>query len=195
MKKFAIDSIKKITEQNLDDQNIIKLTDEYLAKPEYSNLRPNRDHVRWLIDGIVHKITLAFAPHVCRSQKIQLDYTDIMRKMPTKKFTDAELESLPNQPLIEVCLFSEGWEESITKCFKHRGLSQEDPAQYKKFVQEVTKDQIYKITKEIRDNMSHTGIYADDDENNMANTRFTDRFPKKTVSFANIATESKSFVK
>jgi hypothetical protein len=185
MKQFAIDATKRIIKENLDNKNIIKLTDEYLARPEYSHLKQYYNHAKWLIDAITDRIASTFDPFLCNySQQIQLKYTDIMITMTTKRFTDKELESLHNQSLVEVCLFSEGWEPGITKCFEDRNLSQEDPAQYKEFVIEVTRNQILKITQEIRNDMSHVVIYGGDDrENSGSNTRFTDKFSKRTVSF------------
>ncbi len=186
MKQFAIDATKRIIKNNLDNQNITKLTDEYLARPEYSHLKQHYDHAKFLIGTITHRITSTFNPCSCSySQQVQLYQAKLMMKMITKRFTDEELESLHDQSLIEVCLFSEGWEPSIEECFKHRNLSPEDPAQYKEFVIEVTRNQILKITKEIRDDMSHTIIYGGDNRESVGSGgRFTDKFSKRNVSFA-----------
>jgi hypothetical protein len=185
MKQFAIDATKRIINNNLDDQNITKLTDEYLAKPEYAHLKQHYDHAMWLVDEITFRITLPFEPGLYNSQQKQLYYADLMMKMITKRFTDEEIDSLHNQSLVMVHLFSKGWGPSIEKCFQHRNLSPEDPTQYKEFVIEVTKNQILKITKEIRDDMSHTIIYGGDDRDSAGSSgKFTDKFSKRVVGFA-----------
>lgn len=186
MKQFAIDATKRIIKNNLDDQNIIKLTDEYLARPEYSHLKQHYDHAKFLIGTITHRITSTFNPCSCSySQQVQLYHAKLMMTMITKRFTDEEMDSLHDQSLVMVCLFSQGWEPSIEECFKHRNLSPEDPAQYKEFVIEVTRNQILKITKEIRDDMSHAITYGGDyRESGGSSVRFTDKFSKRTVSFA-----------
>ncbi len=58
MKQFAIDATKRIIKNNLDDQNIIKLTDEYLARLEYSHLKQHYDHARQFLSQTLISIVI-----------------------------------------------------------------------------------------------------------------------------------------